>query len=62
VGGGVNFTGEGVARAGEAGFFSKVLTEPLLGSLMMMGLFLAEGMMKCGLGTGELEVRLAVWE
>jgi hypothetical protein len=43
------FTGEGVARAGEAGFLSKVFTLPLLGSLMMIGLFLA-GMTKLGLG------------
>jgi hypothetical protein len=55
------FTGEGVARAGEAGFLSKVLTLPLLGSLMMIGLFFAEGITKCGFaGTGLFDDLLPV--
>lgn len=55
-------TGEGVPRAGEAGAFSKVLTTPLPGSLMTMGLFLAEGITKCGFGgAGLFEERLVEW-
>jgi hypothetical protein len=53
------FTGEGVARAGEAGVFSKVLTAPLPGSLMTIALFLA-GMTKLGFGAGLLDDLLPV--
>jgi hypothetical protein len=55
-------TGEGVARAGEAGVFSNVFTAPLPGSLMTMAaLFLADGMTKFGFaGAGLLDDLLAV--
>jgi hypothetical protein len=59
VGGVEIFTGEGVARAGEAGVFSKVLTAPLPGSLMTIALFLA-GMTKLGFGAGLLDDLLPV--
>lgn len=56
------FTGEGVARAGEAGCLSKVLTVPL-GSLMISG-FRLPGLVKLDAGAGLLLLpllALGVW-
>lgn len=58
------FTGEGVARAGDAGCFSKVLTVPL-GSLMISGFRALEGLVKLDDGAGLLLLpllALGVWD